>query len=192
MVQPHRQALLIIDVFNDFRFEGGVALAEQFRPVIPMLVLLLEHFRGWGVPVVFVNDNFDCWHEDMHGVIAYTREVGHPVSREAADALMPRQGDVRLLKSRHSAFYRTQLPALLEHLLVEELVLAGIAGDACVLTTALDAHVYGYKVAVVRDGIASQTPARNRRVLEHLHETLGMKTPSVEELVSRVPREGRR
>ena len=88
MVQPHRQALLIIDVFNDFRFEGGVALAEQFRPVIPMLVLLLEHFRGWGVPVVFVNDNFDCWHEDMHGVIAYTREVGHPVSRDAADALL--------------------------------------------------------------------------------------------------------
>jgi len=191
MVQLHRQALLIVDVFNDFRFEGGTGLAEQFRPAIPQLALLREHFRGRGVPVVYVNDNFDRWHEDLHGVVAYTREAGPAVSREAADALMPGREDVRLLKSRHSAFYRTQLPALLEHLQVGELVLAGMAGDACVFTTALDAHVHGYKVQVVRDAIASQTQARNRRVLEHLRETLGMATPGVEELVSRIPREGR-
>lgn len=192
MVQPHRQALLIVDVFNDFRFEGGVELAGRFRQAIPSIALLREHCRGWGVPVIYVNDNFDCWHEDLGGVIAYTREVGHPVSREAADALMPSHQDVRLLKSRHSAFYRTQLPALLEHLLAEELILAGIAGDACVLSTAMDARVHGYKVVVARDAIASQTDARNRRVLEHLSEALGVATPSVGELVSRGPREGRR
>lgn len=192
MVQPHRQALLIVDVFNDFRFEGGVELAERFRRAIPSIALLREHCRGWGVPVIYVNDNFDCWHEDLTGVIAYTREVGHPVSREAADALMPSHQDVRLLKSRHSAFYRTQLPALLEHLLTEELILVGIAGDACVLSTAMDAHVHGYKVVVARDAIASQTDARNRRALEHLGEALGVATPSVGELVNRGPREGRR
>lgn len=192
MVQPHRQALLIVDVFNDFRFEGGAQLAEQFRKAIPSIALLREHCRGWGVPVVFVNDNFDGWHEDLDGVIAYTREVGHPVSREAADALRPVREEVRLLKSRHSAFYRTQLPALLEHLLTEEIVLAGIAGDACVLSTAMDAHVHGYKVIVPRDAIASQSDARNRRAIEHLDEALGIATPSVRELVSQVPREGRR
>lgn len=188
MVQPHRQALLIIDVFNDFRFEGGTELAEQFRAVIPTIALLREHCRGWGVPVVYVNDNFDCWHEDFAGVVAYTREVGHAVSREAADALAPAHQDVCLLKSRHSAFYRTQLPALLEHLLTEELILAGIAGDACVLSTAMDAHVHGYKVVVARDAVASQSQARNRRALEHLGEALGVATPAVRDLVSRGPR----
>ena len=192
MVQPHRQALLIIDVFNDFRFEGGPQLAEQFHKVIPTIALLREHFRGWGVPVVFVNDNFDCWHEDLDGVIAYTREVGHPVSREAAEALKPARDEVCLLKSRHSAFYRTQLPALLEHLLTEEIVLAGIAGDACVLSSAMDAHVHGYKAVVPSDAIASQTQARHQRVVEHLGEALGIATPAVRDLISRVPREGRR
>ncbi len=192
MVQPHRQALLIIDVFNDFRFEGGVELAERFRPAIRSIALLREHCRGWGVPVIYVNDNFDSWHEDFDGVIAYTREVGHPVSREAADALAPSHRDVRLLKSRHSAFYRTQLPALLEHLLTEELILAGIAGDACVLSTAMDAHVHGYKVVVARDAVASQTDERNRRTLAHLGDALGAVTPSVKELISRGPREDRR
>lgn len=192
MVQPHRQALLIVDVFNDFRFEGGEELAEQYSHAIATIALLREHCRGWGVPVIYVNDNFDCWHEDFSGVIAYTREVGHAVSREAADALKPSNQDVRLLKSRHSAFYRTQLPALLEHLLAEELILAGIAGDACVLSTAMDAHVHGYKVVVARDAIASQSEARNRRAIEHLGEALGVATPSVRELVSRGPRENRR
>jgi nicotinamidase-related amidase len=81
MVQPHRQALLIIAVFNDFRFEGGPQLAEQFRKIIPAIALLCEHFCCWGVPMVFVNDNLDCWHEDLDDVIAYAHEVGHPVSR---------------------------------------------------------------------------------------------------------------
>jgi nicotinamidase-related amidase len=62
---------------------------------------------------------------------------------------------------------------LLEHLKVKHLVLAGVAGDQCVLTTAMDAHMRDFELWMPADTTASITPRRNQRALDYISEVLG-------------------
>ena len=62
-----------------------------------------------------------------------------------------------VLKPKHSAFYCTPLDILLNHLGTETSILAGIAGNICVLFTANDAYMRNYKIVVLKDCIGSNT-----------------------------------
>ncbi len=62
-----------------------------------------------------------------------------------------------VLKPKHSAFYCTPLDILLNHLDTETLILAGFAGNICVLFTANDAYMRNFKLIVPRDCIGSNT-----------------------------------
>jgi nicotinamidase-related amidase len=50
-----RDALLIVDVFQDFEHEDGDALLRSFRARQPALVRALENARSSGVPVVYAS-----------------------------------------------------------------------------------------------------------------------------------------
>jgi nicotinamidase-related amidase len=65
---------------------------------------------------------------------------------------------------------------LLEEIDATCLVVVGIAGDGCVLSTASDAHIRQYKVMVPRDCIASITDERNRNAIGYLPESLRLDT----------------
>jgi nicotinamidase-related amidase len=56
---------------------------------------------------------------------------------------------------------------------VKHLVLAGVAGDQCVLTTAMDAHMRDFELWIPSDTTASITPKRNQRALDYISEVLG-------------------
>ena len=170
--RPERSALLIIDMINDLEFEGGEALLEQAMPVASAIARLRDWYRERCLPVIYANDNFGRWHADFAKVIEHCRRVG---SRGAAlsDGLLPGVEDYYILKPRHSAFYETPLSTLLEKLDVQALALVGIAGDDCVLRTALDAQMRGFPVWVPADGIASQTALRNQRALACVTEVAG-------------------
>ncbi len=62
-----------------------------------------------------------------------------------------------VLKPKHSAFYCTPLDILLNHLDAETLILAGFAGNICVLFTANDAYMRNFKLIIPRDCIGSNT-----------------------------------
>jgi nicotinamidase-related amidase len=57
--------------------------------------------------------------------------------------------------------------------------LVGIAGDDCVLRTALDAQMRDYPLWVPADGIASQSAARNERALHLLRDVAGADTTPI-------------
>jgi len=151
-------ALLIIDMINLFDFDGGRELAAAATRIAPAVARLRQRFRAAGAPVVYVNDNFAQWRADFHALVAI---CSHPKSPGAAIAslLAPEAEDYFVLKPKHSAFLATPLPFLLANLGATRLVVTGIAADACVLATAVDAHARDYRVEVVRDGVASRTPA---------------------------------
>src|SRR3546814_14493159 len=54
--------------------------------------------------------------------------------------LLPAQDDYFVLKPKHSGFYCTSLDLVLAHVGARSLLLAGIAGNNCVLFTANDAY----------------------------------------------------
>ena len=79
-----------------------------------------------------------------------SREAPRPRASGAAIAacLAPGDADYFVLKPKHSAFFATPLDLLLRHLRVRRLLLSGVAGDQCVLLTAIEARMQDYDVAV--------------------------------------------
>ena len=73
-----------------------------------------------------------------------------------------------VLKPKHSGFYCTPLEILLDHLQAEKLILAGFAGNICVLFTANDAYMRNYDLIVPRDCIGSNTPGVRATSLSRL------------------------
>lgn len=76
------------------------------------------------------------------------------------ELVAPGADDRFVLKPRHGAFHDTALATVLAELRTRRLVLAGIAAEACVLATALAAHMRDYPVWVPRDCIGSIHPSR--------------------------------
>ena len=109
------------------------------------------HRRGW--PVVYANDNFAHWQSDFRELIAMASATPGAPQRIAA-LLEPGPDDYFILKPKHSAFLATALPVLLAKLGVRRILLAGMALEACVMATAIDANAREYQVGVAREAVA--------------------------------------
>jgi nicotinamidase-related amidase len=164
-------ALLLIDVISDFRFEDGAALAQHAEAAVAAIAALRGRFRQAGRPVIYVNDNFGRWTATFPDLVDWASR-GDSRGRAIVDALLPQPDDLFILKPRHSAFFETALPTLLDALGVHEVAIAGVAGDACVLASAMDAHIRKLDVWVPEDGVASVSRERNERAIAHMAESL--------------------
>ncbi|HXW10499.1 MAG TPA: isochorismatase family cysteine hydrolase [Steroidobacteraceae bacterium] len=183
-------AVLVIDVLNDFRFVEGAALLRRYRSRIAAVAALLARARAAGVPVVYANDNFGRWRSSVADVVDRLRESNPDVWR-TLEPIRPEPNDYIVLKPRHSAFYCTPLELLLEALDVDRLVLTGVSASSCIWFTGADAHVRGYAVVVPSDGVAALTAPLERAVLELMRASLGAKTPQARGVRLRAPRRPR-
>lgn len=97
-------ALLLIDVVNDFEFEGGDGLLELALPVGQCIANLKRRAKDAGIPVIYVNDNFGKWRSDLHQIVSHCLEDG--VRGEPFVKLVsPDEDDYFVLKPKHSGFY---------------------------------------------------------------------------------------
>jgi nicotinamidase-related amidase len=164
-------ALLLIDVINDFEFEGGDALLKLALPVGKNIANLKRLAKQAGIPVIYVNDNFGKWQSDLNKIVSHCLEDG--VRGEIFVRLvLPDEDDYFVLKPKHSGFYSTSLDLLLEHLGAHNLILAGIAGNNCVLFTANDAYMRDFKLLVPSDCSASQIEEDNENALKQMEKVL--------------------
>ena len=72
---------------------------------------------------------------------------------------------------------------LLNHLDAETLVLAGFAGNMCVLFTANDAYMRNFKLIVPHDCIGSNTEKENDTASEQMKKLLKADTRSSSEII---------
>lgn len=174
---PQRRdtALLIVDMINPLDFPGARALQKQAIPVAKTIARLKARLKAQGVPVIYVNDNFTQWLRDFHELVAICSQPDAPGAPLVAP-LAPDRDDYLVLKPRHSAFHASPLEVLLHQLDVRHVVVTGIAGDGCVMTTAADAHMREFAVSVPSDCCASISRARNQRALQVLREAMGIDT----------------
>ena len=186
-------ALLIIDVLNDLEFEGGEDLLPAAVPMARALAALKRRAKEAGIPCVYVNDNFGKWRSDFHQQLEHCLEDGVR-GRPVVEQLVPDADDYFVLKPKHSGFYHTTLPLLLEYLGVRKVILTGIATDNCVLFTASDAYMRDLGIVVPEDCVAAIDPKRHRYALEQMRSTLKADTTPSGELdlegLSSVPRQG--
>jgi len=173
--QTSQLALLIVDMINPLDFPGARQLRQQAIPVAKAIARLKERLKPRGVPVVYVNDNFTHWLRDFRELVAICSQPDAP-GAPLAVTLAPEHDDYLVLKPKHSAFHASPLEVLLRQLEVRHVVVTGIAGDGCIVTTAADAHMREFTVSVPSDCCASITRARNQRALQVLRESMGIDT----------------
>ncbi|WP_442485792.1 cysteine hydrolase family protein [Aeoliella sp. SH292] len=164
-------ALLLIDVINDFQFPEAEQLLRYAVPMAERISELKSAAYEHNVPVIYVNDNFGRWQSDFRGQVEHClREAGE--GRHIIELLTPGERDYFVLKPRHSGFHSTTLETLLSHLDVQELILTGVAGNICVLFTANDAYMRGFKLWIPRDAVASNTAEDNDYAVAQMEKVL--------------------
>ncbi|MFG6149777.1 cysteine hydrolase family protein [Halobacillus sp. B23F22_1] len=162
-------ALLIIDMINKMDFNGGDDLLEHSKDIVGPINELRKQAKHNGIPVIYVNDNFNLWQDNVDELIEECKQgPGETIINE----VLPEDNDYFIIKPKHSGFFGTQLSILLEQLQVNKLVLTGVAGDICVLFTANDAYMRDYDLWIPKDCIASEKTNDNDNALQIIKRSL--------------------
>jgi nicotinamidase-related amidase len=162
-------ALLIIDMINNFKFKHGEVLADEAKQVSENIFSLKKKMQKKKRPIIYINDHYKLWQADFQKI---SEKCTNELSRPIIEQLYPDDTDFFLIKPMHSAFYGTALNMLLDNLEVQHLILTGIAGNICVLFSANDAYMRGYKLSVPSDCIASNDKHDNEYALRMMKNVL--------------------
>lgn len=153
-------ALIVVDVQNDFLPGGALAVSEG-NDVVPVMNRYAESFAKRGLTVVATRD----WHPETH---CSFNDHGGPWPRHCvagsegaafSPALrLPEKAKViskatRTDRDAYSGFEGTELDEWLAKRNVKRLFVGGLATDYCVLNTVRDGLRAGYEVMLLTDGI---------------------------------------
>jgi biuret amidohydrolase len=145
------------------RIRLGIAEASPERAVVTAAARrLLDGARAHGVPVISVRIAFAPGHADvMANAEIWRRVVAKKVMEEGSwgaefyDGLGPLPGETIVTHARNNAFYGSSLEAAIRHLMPVRLVLAGIATNFVVESTARHASDVGYDTVIVEDACSA-------------------------------------
>ena len=165
-----RDALLLVDVIQDFDHEDGDALLESFRARHDAIVKALENARARDLPVIYANDNRGAWDGDADRLV---KDALDGPGGDLIEAIAPKQGDRFVVKPRYSAFDHTPLDLILRELEVERILLAGAATEMCVVQTAIDAKEEGLKVTILAHACATTDERMERLAFEYAEKIVG-------------------
>jgi nicotinamidase-related amidase len=89
-----KEALLIIDMLNDFVLEGAPLEVPDTRKVIPVIKKEMEKAKAAGNPVIFVCDAHDKEDREFSKFGWPAHAVDGTKGAEVVDDLKPHQNDV--------------------------------------------------------------------------------------------------
>lgn len=164
--------------------------------VLPNQVKLLSYFRNNGLRVVYLRmgpllpDGSDFYtprrendrlQQLKTGIVTnfYKGTFEHNILAE----LKPLESELIIDKTSVSAFNSTGIDNILRKMRIDSLVVVGVATNACVLTTAIDAADRWYKCIVVEDGCASFDEEAHHMALKNFARLFGM-VKSTEEVIN--------
>ena len=168
-------ALLIIDMISCWDFPDAHRLLPAAAAVAPAIAALKHRCKARGVPVIYANDNRGRWRSDFSALVDLSM-AGGGLGATVTAGLAPDHDDYFVLKPQQSAFVATPLEQLLGVLQARRLILNGVASDQCVLSTASDARMRGFEVALPKDCTATQTDRRHAMLLEQCDTVFGIAT----------------
>lgn len=165
-----KKALLIIDMLNDFLCSDGALYVEGSEKIIDRIEKEREKSHKEGVTVIYLCDShrkddpeFKIWPEHC---------VKGTYGVEIINELKPDKDDIIINKTTYSGFYNTELEKTLKEKGIEKLLLTGVATNICVLYTAADARMRGFKVEVLKDAVEGLTPRDKEWALRQMKEVL--------------------
>ena len=165
MIEPARATFLLIDMQNGFIDGASPLCIAGAAATIPTCARALEAARAHGVPVYHVRRTYAADGSDVEAVRWKAWAEGgrplspaDPISLDCPPELAPAPGEPVVVKPSWSAFFGTDLDALLRARGIGTIVLAGTTTPNCVRSTAYDGLALGFNVAVLRDATSSRSP----------------------------------
>ena len=165
MIQPARATFLLIDMQNGFIDGASPLCIAGAAATVPTCARALEAARAHGVPVYHVRRTYAADGSDVEAVRWKAWAEGgrplspaDPISLDCPPELAPAPGEPVVVKPSWSAFFGTDLDALLRARGIGTIVLAGTTTPNCVRSTAYDGLALGFNVAVLRDATSSRSP----------------------------------
>ncbi|WP_452040067.1 isochorismatase family protein [Adlercreutzia rubneri] len=165
MIEPARAAFLLIDMQNGFIDTTSPLCIAGAAATVPACAHALAAAREHGLAVFHVRRAYAADGSDVEAVRWETWAEGgrplsaaDPASLDCPPELSPAPGEPVIMKPSWSAFFGTDLAALLRARGIGTLVLAGTTTPNCVRSTAYDGLALGFNVAVLRDATSSRSP----------------------------------
>ncbi len=184
-IDPARDALVIVDVQNDFCPAGALGVPEGDR-VVPVLNRYAERFAASGAPIFASRDwhPVETTHFQAYGGVWPPHCVQGTPGAEFHPALRLPEGTEVLSKGMdptldaYSCFHAETadgmpFAAALGERGVSRLFIGGLATDYCVKSTVVDGVRAGFEMVVLEDAIAAVdlTPGDGERALEAIRAT---------------------
>lgn len=163
------EVLLLVDVINPLNFPTAKDILPSALQAAQAIARLKNRYTKRGLSCIYANDNYGTWHSEFRDILAACRDLKGERG-EMARLLTPAAQDLVILKPQHSAFHSTPLQHLLDKMKTEKITIVGLAADMCVMLTATDARMLGYKVWVPADCTAAESAQRKDNALQQLHE----------------------
>ena len=157
-----RPAILVVDFscgFTDPAYEAGSDLTSE----VEATARVLDVARGAGVPVIFTTIAFEPSGKDgglwmkKFPALAELR-IGER-SEEVDPRLSPREDETIVRKKGASAFFGTNLTAILVSQGVDTVVLCGATTSGCIRATAVDLMQNGFPALVPRECVGDRARA---------------------------------
>lgn len=167
-----KSALVIADMINDFVKPEGKLYVPGIEEILPAIRALIDEAHELGAPVIFVNDahapddiEFKQWGEHA---------VKGSWGSKVVDELGPADHDYVLEKTKYTVWYKTGLDNLLvEKLAVDHVVITGTVTNICVMVSAIEALMRGYRVTVPRAAVKGLNDDDHNWALDQLERVFG-------------------
>jgi len=172
---PSETAVIVIDMQNAYASAGGYVDLAGFditgaASTITHIGDVLSSARVAGIQIIYLQNGWDADYVEAgtekspnyhkSNALKTMRErpelQGQLLARggwdyEIVDALTPRPGDIRVAKTRYSAFFNSQLDSILRARGIRNLVFVGIATNVCVESTLRDGFHLEYFGVMLED-----------------------------------------
>jgi nicotinamidase-related amidase len=169
------EALLVIDMLNDFVLPGAPLEVPDTRRIIKNIRREVDAAHRAGKPVIFVCDTHASDDKEFAKFGWPTHAVAGTKGSEVVAELRPEGNDLVIPKATYSGFFGTDLEATLDMLGVDSLRLTGCVTHICIMFTASDAVLRDYAVTVVGDGVAGLAKEDHEAALRIMRSVMGVK-----------------
>ena len=157
-----RPAVLVVDFSCGFT-DPECALGSDLTAEVEATKRLLDAARAKGLPVVFTTIGYEPSLKDGGLWLQKAPALGDLQIGgrwvEIDPRLEPREGETIVLKKGASAFFGTNLAAILISQGIDSVVLCGATTSGCIRATAIDLLQYGFPTLVPRECVGDRAQA---------------------------------
>lgn len=186
-LDPKRTALVVVDLQNAFMDdEVGHAVCPAARDIVPNVNRLAAAMRASGGAVVWIKNTFDetCLTEwsvmqDMSTPQGRAKRAAAMSENTKGHELWPtldvRPEDAIVKKYRFSAFLpgASELPDILRARGIDTVLITGTVTNVCCESSARDAMMSNFRVVMVSDANAANSPEEHQATLVSIYTTFG-------------------